>query len=334
MVRYRCMRRVCFFAVLLPLAFAQDTKPQDPKKDPDQIGARDVSKGVNFYSIEKEMALGKAMAEQVERHAKLLDDKVVTEYLNRLGQNVARHSDAKLPLTIKVIDSKELNAVTLPGGYIYVDMGLIRLAQTEAELAAALAHEIGHVAARHGTRQATQTEIAQVATIPLIFLGGVSGICWRTASAAGTPIGLLAAQRSFEAEADTLGLQYLYKSGYDPLGMVDIFEKLFSFDERKHGRVAQVFSNHPVYGLRLVSVQKNIETMLKEKPEYIYNTSEFDNIKARLAYLDWHPKPEDPGPVLDRPTLKRKGDQLVASKKLVPEPDARASQIKEAYTVR
>jgi predicted Zn-dependent protease len=333
------MRRVYVLAVLLPLAFApiaksQDTKPQDPKKDPDQIGNRDVSRGVNFYSIEKELALGKAMSEQVERQAKLLDDKVITEYVNRLGQNLARNSDTKIPLTIKVIDSKELNAVTLPGGYIYVDTGLIRVAQSEAELAAALAHEIAHVAARHGTRQATQTEIAQVATIPLIFLGGVSGICWRTAGAAGVvPIGLLAAQRSFEAEADTLGLQYLYKSGYDPLGMVDIFEKLFSFDERKHGRITQVFSDHPVYGLRLVSVQKNIETMLKEKPEYVLNTSEFDNIKARLAFLDWNPKPEPP-PDRERPTLKRKGDQLIASKKLVPEPDARASQIKEAYTVK
>ncbi|HTB11364.1 MAG TPA: M48 family metalloprotease [Bryobacteraceae bacterium] len=333
------MRRVYVLAVLLPLAFApiaksQDTKPQDPKKDPDQIGNRDVSRGVNFYSIEKEMALGKAMSEQVERQAKLLDDKVITEYVNRLGQNLARNSDTKIPLTIKVIDSKELNAVTLPGGYIYVDTGLIRMAQSEAELAAALAHEIAHVAARHGTRQATQTEIAQVATIPLIFLGGVSGICWRTAGAAGVvPIGLLAAQRSFEAEADTLGLQYLYKSGYDPLGMVDIFEKLFSFDERKHGRIAQVFSDHPVYGLRLVNVQKNIETMLKEKPEYVLNTSEFDDIKARLAFLDWNPKPEPP-PDRERPTLKRKGDQLIASKKLVPEPNARASQIKEAYTVK
>lgn len=323
------MRRVCVLAVFLPLAFSQDAK-----KDPDQIGARDVSKGINFYSVEKEMALGKQMSQQVERQGKLLDDKVITEYVNRLGQNLARHSDTKIPLKIKVLDSKELNAVTLPGGYIYVDSGLIRLAQTEAELAAALAHEIAHVAARHGTRQATQSEVAQLATIPLIFIGGVSGICWRTVGLGGAQLGPLAAQRSFEAEADMLGLQYLYKSGYDPLGMVDIFEKLFSYDERKQGRIAQVFSNHPVYGARLVSVQKNIETMLKDKPEYILSTSEFDNMKARLAMLDWNPKPVEEGPVFERPTLKRKGDQLVASKKAVPQTDARASQIKEAYTIR
>jgi predicted Zn-dependent protease len=325
------MRRVYVLAVLfLPLAFAQD-----PKKDPDQVGARDVSKGINFYSIEKEMALGKAMAQQVERHATLLNDKLVTEYVNRLAQNLARHSDSKIPLTIKVIESQDRNAVTLPGGYIFVNTGLIRTADTEAELAAALAHEIAHVAARHGTRQATQSQVAQLTTIPLIFATGLPGICFRGASLI-LPVGLLAAQRGFEAEADTLGLQYLYKSGYDPLSMVDIFEKLFSFDERKHGKMSQVFSDHPAFELRLVSVQKNIETTLKAQPQYIVTTSEFNNVQARLAMLEWKPAPvppENPG-ALDRPTLKRSGDQLIASKKAVPQTDARASQIKEAYTVR
>src|SRR5579864_8316982 len=141
MVRYRCMRRVCVLAVLLPLAFAQDSK-QDPKKDPDQIGTRDVSKGINFYSIEKEMAIGKGMSQQLERQAKLLNDKLVTEYVSRLGQNLARHSDTKIPLTIKVLDADEPNANALPGGYIYVNTGLIKMADTEAELAGAMAHEI------------------------------------------------------------------------------------------------------------------------------------------------------------------------------------------------
>ena len=325
------MRRVYVLAVLLPLAFAQD-----PKKDPDQVGARDVSRGINFYSIEKEMALGKAMAQQVERHAALLNDKLVTEYVNRLAQNLARHSDNKIPLTIKVIESQDINSVTLPGGYIYVNTGLIRTADTEAELAAALAHEIAHVAARHGTRQATQSQVAQLATIPLIFMGGLSGICFRVGGLAGLPVGQLAVQRGYEAEADTLGLQYLYKSGYDPVSMVDIFEKLFSLDERKHGKISQVFSDHPAFGLRLVSVQKNIETMLKAQPEYIVTTSEFNNVQVRLAMLAWKPAPvppENPG-ALERPTLKRSGDQLIASKKAVPQTDARASQIKEAYTVR
>ncbi len=331
MVRYRCMRRVSVLAVLLPLAFSQD-----PKKDPDQIGARDVSKGINFYSIEKEMALGKQMAQQVERQATLLNDKLVTEYVNRLGQNIARHSDSKIPLTLKVIEGKEPNATTLPGGYIYVQTGLIRTADTEAELAAALAHEIAHVAARHGTRQATQSQVTQLATIPLIFMGGLPGICFRGVSLAAFPASLLAVQRGYEAEADSLGLQYLYKSGYDPVSMVDIYEKLFSLDERKHGKISQVFSDHPAFELRLVSVQKNIETTLKAQPEYIVTTSEFNNVQARLAMLEWKPVPapsENPG-TLERPTLKRKGDQLIASKRAVPQTDARASQIKEAYTIK
>jgi beta-barrel assembly-enhancing protease len=324
------MRCVCLLALLLPLAFAQDAK-----KDPDQIGTRDVSKGVNFYSIEKEMGLGKSMSQQVERQAKLLDDKLITEYVNRLGQNLARHSDSKIPLTIKVIEGEEPNAVTLPGGYIYVNTGLIRMADTEAEFAAALAHEIGHVAARHATRQATQTQISQVATIPLIFMtGGWGGLCWSGANSLILPASYLATRRGNEAEADLLGLQYLYKTGYDPLGMVDIFEKILSFDVRKRGKIfARLASTHPESDDRLGNVQKNIQTLLKGQPEYILNTSEFDNVKAHLFVLDWNPKPVPPA-ARERPTLRKAGDQLIASKKAVPESDARASQIKEAYTVR
>jgi beta-barrel assembly-enhancing protease len=323
------MRRVCVFAVVLPLALAA----QDAKKDPDQIGARDVSKGLNFFSLEKEMALGKQMALETEKHSTLVTDKLITEYVNRLAQNLARHSDAKIPITVKVIEGDDPDAVTIPGGFIYVHTGLLRTADTEAELAAALAHEIAHVAARHGTRQATQAQIGQVAAIPLIFLG-LPGLCMRGASSLGLPAGLLAIQRGYETEADLLGLQYLYKSGYDPLGMVDIFEKIFSFDDRKHGKIfANMMATHPASGDRLVNVQKNIETLLKAQPEYIVNTSEFDNMKARLAMLDWEPKPpvpEQPKP----PTLRRPGDQLIASKKGVPQTDPRASQIKEAYTIR
>src|SRR5580698_8003809 len=178
MVRYTYMRCVYLLAILAAFRLAaQDAKPLEAKKDPDQIGTRDVSKGINFYSIEKEMAMGKAMSQEVERHATLLTDKLITEYVNRLGQNLARHSDTKIPLTIKVIEGDDPNAITLPGGYIYVQTGLIRTADTEAELAGAMAHEIAHVAARHGTRQATQGQVAQIAAIPLIFMGGLGGLC-------------------------------------------------------------------------------------------------------------------------------------------------------------
>lgn len=328
------MRRVYVLAVLLPLAFAPAAKSQDPKKDPDQIGTRDVSKGINFFSIEKEMAIGKGMSREVERNAKLLNDKLITGYVDRLGQNLARHSDSKIPLTVKVLDNEEPNAFTLPGGYVYVNTGLIRMADTESELAAAMAHEIAHVAARHATRQATQGQVAQIAAIPLIFLGGWGSLCWGAAETAVVPAAFLSVQRGFETEADTLGLQYLYKAGYDPLGMVDIYEKTFSFAERKHAKMfARLASTHPTAGDRLINVQKNIETILKAQPEYIVNTSAFDNVKARLAVLDWVPKPPPPDDS-KRPTLFRTYEQLIASKRAVPESDARASQIKEAYTIK
>jgi predicted Zn-dependent protease len=309
------MRRVCVLAVVLPLALAAQDAKNDAKKDPDQIGTRDVSKGINFYSMEKEMAMGRQMSQAVERQGKLLDDQLITGYVNRIGQNLARHSDTKIPLTIKVLDSEEPNAFALPGGYLYVNTGLIRMAETEAELAAAMAHEIAHVAARHGTRQATQGQLAQIAAIPLIFVGGGFGtLCMSAAEASVVPAGSLAVQRGFETEADLLGLEYLYKSGYDPLGMVDIFEKILSFDERKHAKLfARLASTHPGAGDRLANVQKNIEALLKARPEYIVNTSEFDNVKAHLAVLDWIPKPE-PAPAPEPPTLRRKTDPLIAKK--------------------
>ena len=231
MVRYRYMRRVYLLALLLnvalPIVFGQNAK-----KDPDQIGTRDVSRGVNFYSIEKEMAIGKQLSEQWEKRSKLVTDKQITEYVNRLGQNVARHSDTKIPLTVKVVEGEDPNAITLPGRpYIYVQAELLRTADTEAQLAAALAHEIAHVAARHGTRQATREDISQIATIPLIFLGGWGVCCAASTSSLLMPVGFMAQQRENEAEADLLGVQYLYKTGYDPLGMVEIFEKIFSVDD-------------------------------------------------------------------------------------------------------
>src|SRR6266576_721215 len=182
----------------------------DKKKDPDEIGNRDVGKGVNFYSIEKEIGIGKGLAMEVERQAKIVDDPVIAEYVNRLGQNLVRNSDAKVPFTIKVIDTEEVNAFALPGGFFFVNSGLILKADTEAELAGVMAHEIGHVAARHGTRQATRGEIAQLATIPLIFMGGSAADGIYEASGVLIPMGFLKFQRGFEAEADYLGVQYMY----------------------------------------------------------------------------------------------------------------------------
>ena len=187
--------------------------PRDPEKDPDQIGNRNVSGKVNFYSLEKEIALGKQLATEVERQAKIINDPVIAEYVNRVGQNLVRNSDAKVPFTIKVIDSEEVNAFALPGGFFFVNSGLIMKADNEAELAGVMAHEIAHVAARHGTRQATRGEIAQLGMIPLIFMGGWTGYGIYQAASVLVPVGFLKFSRAMESEADMLGLEYMYKAG-------------------------------------------------------------------------------------------------------------------------
>src|SRR6202171_2362762 len=276
---------------------------KDPKKDPEEIGNRDVGKGVNFYSLEKEIAIGKGLAQEVERQAKIIDDPVIAEYVNRIGQNLVRNSDAKVPFTIKVIDSEDVNAFALPGGFFFVNSGLILKAESEAELAGVMSHEIAHVAARHGTRQATRGEIANLMTIPLIFMGGWAGYGARQAASILVPVGFLKFSRGFESEADMLGLQYMYKAGYDPTAFVDFFEKIESLEKRKPGTMAKVFATHPMTDDRIRVAQKNIQEMLVAKPEYVVTTSEFNDVKGRLYAMHNRRKIDDKD--VNKPQLRR-----------------------------
>jgi predicted Zn-dependent protease len=281
------------------------SKKKGSEKDPDDIGDRNVSGKVNFYSLEKEIALGKQLAQQVERGSKVVNDPIVSEYVNRIGQNLVRNSDAKVPFTIKVIEDPTVNAFALPGGFFFVQTGLILKADNEAELAGVMAHEIAHVAARHGTRQATRGEIAQLATIPLIFMGGAAAYGIYEASGLLVPLSFLKFSRNFETEADYLGVQYMYKAGYDPTAFVDFFEKIQTLEKRKPGTIGKMFSTHPPTDDRIKKSQQEIAG-LKPRPEYVVTTSEFNDVKARLAMLENQKRPDkasasDPS----KPTLRR-----------------------------
>lgn len=288
----------------------QDTvKPKNSEEDVDAIGNRNVGKGVNFYSIEKEIALGKGLAQEVERSSKMIDDPVVTEYVNRVGQNLVRNSDARVPFTIKVIDSDEVNAFALPGGFFYVNSGLVLRAQEESELAGVMAHEISHVTARHGTRNATKGEIMQLASIPaMIFIPySMAGYAMYEGMNIAIPLTYLKFSRDAEREADFLGLQYMYKAGYDPNSYVTFFERIEADEKRRPGTIPKVFSTHPPTPDRIEATQKEIARILPAKPEYIVTTSEFDSVKARLRNVMFARKAQDNQ--AGKPSLRTRTEQ-------------------------
>jgi predicted Zn-dependent protease len=258
----------------------------------------------NWYSLESEIRMGKQYAMQVENSVKLVQDPVVTEYVNRIGQNLVRNSDAQVPFTIKVIDSDEVNAFALPGGFFYVNSGLLLAADEEAELAGVMAHEIAHVAARHGTRQMTRAQWANIGTIPLIFVGGGIGYAVYEAAGLGLPLTFMKFQRNFEAEADYLGLQYMYRTGYDPQAFISFFEKIQAKEKKKPGTLAKAFASHPQTPDRIEKSQQEIQTILPAKSQYIVSTSEFDDVKSRLATIENRHKVNDEKDG-SRPSLRR-----------------------------
>jgi beta-barrel assembly-enhancing protease len=256
----------------------------DPKYDVNKIGERGTGSGINFYSVEQEQALGKELSQEVEAHCKLLKDQPINNYVNTLGQRLVRYSDAKVPFTIRVLDDDQVNAFALPGGFLYVTTGLILAAETEAELAGVMSHEIAHVAARHGTKGATRTQIWNLASIPLIFVGGPVGLAVRQVSQIAMPMTLMKFSRNFEREADTLGLEYEYAAGYDPEAFVDFFERMNS-DRKKPNFMARAFATHPMNKDRIERAQKEIDTMLPEHDQYVVTTSEFVEVRSHLQEL-------------------------------------------------
>lgn len=261
------------------------------KEDPSQIGKRDINKGTDKLfgwlggSKEKEIQLGRQLAMEVEQQSKLVDDPVITEYVNRVGQNIVLHSDAKIPFTIKVIDSDEVNAFALPGGFFFVNKGLILAADNEAELAGVMAHEIAHVCARHAMENQGKGAFMNYAALAGILFGGaiVSSVLQ---NGGGIMAGLasLKFSRSAEEEADKLGVQYLYASGYDPTAMSTMFEKLASQNKSKPGTIAKLFSTHPQsVDRRDTSMQ--LVARFPEKDEYVISTSEFQRVKGHLMKI-------------------------------------------------
>jgi predicted Zn-dependent protease len=287
--------------------------PKNSKEDVDAIGNRKLG-GFNMHSIETDIAIGKQYAQEVERSSKLIDDPVVIEYVNRVGQNLVRNSDAKVPFTIKVIDSDEINAFALPGGFFYVNSGLIIHAQEESELAGVMAHEISHVTARHGTRGQSRAEVAQLAMIPLILLGpgGWAGYGIYQAANLAIPISFLKFSRDFEREADYLGVQYMYKAGYDPNAYVTFFERIQAEEKRRPGAIPKAFSSHPPTPERIENTQKEIARILPARQEYIVTTSEFDLVKARLRNIMFTRKAKDNEP--GKPTLRTRTEQTEKKK--------------------
>jgi len=275
-------------------------------RDLDAIGNRNVgcNRGLgNWYTVEGQIRMGQEFAHQVESQAKLIKDPQITEYVNRLGQNLVRNSDSQVPFTIKVLDSDEVNAFALPGGFFYVNSGLILAADNEAELAGVMAHEIAHVAACHIARENTRGQLMNLASIPLIFVGGGIGYAVRNAVGIGMPLTFLKFSRGFESEADFLGVEYMFKAGYDPQAFTSFFEKVQAMEKKKPGTIAKAFDTHPQTPDRLAKSQQEIQTLLPDEAQYKLDTSEFQDVKARLAQVENRHKVVDEKE--NRPTLRR-----------------------------
>jgi predicted Zn-dependent protease len=272
------------------------------KDDVDEIGNRKVAHK-SIISQEKEIGIGKQYATEIERSAKIITDPVITEYVNRVAQNVARNSDLTIPLTVKIIDSPEINAFALPGGFLFVNTGLIMAADEEDQLAGVMAHEIGHVAARHWASQMTRMTLLQYATLPLLFTPMSYPVYMGVSQAFnfGIPLSFLKFNRSAEAEADYLGIQYMYKAGYDPNSYVAFFGKVMDEERRSPGSVPKIFQDHPPTPDRIIKSEEEIKEILPKREQYLVSTSEFNDVKSRLqSVISTRRREQKPGPTLQK----------------------------------
>lgn len=263
-------------------------KPKNALEDINRVGNRNVTGILNLFSLRQEIELGRKFSKEINSRIRTIDDPVIWEYVNRLGQNLGRNSDVKVPLEIRVVHDETVNAFALPGGFFYINSGLIRFARDEAELAGVMAHEIAHIAGRHGTRQVSRAQLTSVTAQAL--LEGFGGYNWGTmvavnAAKLALPLTFLKFSRTFETKADFLGMQYLYKTGYDPLAMVGFFERLSALEKRRKGSISAAFSSHPLSGKRVALLQKAIDELLPDQPAYALSGSEFAAIKARISEL-------------------------------------------------
>jgi predicted Zn-dependent protease len=288
-------------------------RADDKKADVNAIGDRRVAHR-SIISEEREIAIGKQYSEEIDKSAKIIKDPVINEYVNRVAQNIARNSDLKVPLTVKVIDAPGINAFALPGGFLYVQSGLLLAADSEAQVAGVIAHEVAHVAARHWASTQTKATILQYAMIPLIFTPMTYGVYYGVMEAYmnGVPLAFLKFSRNDEAEADYLGMQYLYKAGYDPASYEEIFSKVIDEERRSPGSVPKVFMDHPPTPDRIVAIDKEMKTILLPRPQALVSTSEFNDVQARLRSLITNRRK---GRDENAPTLQKRDDSETASNK-------------------
>ena len=334
-------------AILIPPALAQEQKSDDDpvrdasvtaksnvslpknvrdtqKYDMERIGQRGIGKGFNLFSVQKERELGEGLAAAFDRTSKIISDPEVNDYVNRIAQKMVRYSDADIPFTVRIVDLGDTpRAYGLPGGFLYVDSALILASDGEAELAAMMAHEIAHVAARHATRALTRKRMCGIGQ-SLALLAGPAGMGAANVGGFAGPLSLKKFSRDAEYEADLLAMQYTYAAGYDPQALLDALEKLHALDVKRasplnkipgfhfasllpfHNAVAKSMSDYPLMEERIGRLQAEIPLFLPTRRDYVLDTDEFQDVKARLLaartpVLRHHGKDgDDKGPVLRR----------------------------------